>query len=584
MMLRSRLGALLAVYVAVAPARTWAQDGDEPLSGHYSRGKRVLARGDLASMRGRTVRVGGRKEMTIGELADRAFVDHAAITAELRAGRAGLLADPEVTADVVETDEVTVITQSTAAVVVDPDAVRTRSPSFARFHGKGSRDGFTLTRLDKDARARFQAFRDRARRLPANRPLRQAADRGDDALLDAVLDGKGEVRITTTVVVPKREMTRSPSGQLLVPQQGSDGSFDYARTRAVTTPVADDGKAAGAGAGEAEEPRPTTVNEHGQCQHTEKFVTGFTIDDNFVWSRRWDLPSGHFQISASAWYAFGLRVPVAVTATMAPSAATVRGASDQPTQFAVELSADAIDAAAPFYQAAGMGAAHLHDAKELVLGAGFAVTLKLDVGWGAVKIHETLPRNADFDYAQDFRPPMGACGGGCGFDVWIPADVTHTSIGLLGVVKGSAQVGFKVSGKGSASVDFEALYAGGAVDSWAAGDQQHRSRRAKTVSFDARGQTRKLLGETGVADRPEVTRPFGYRLSAPRFDWDVTLIPGVRADIKVKAKPFIDDSFPIGPLWLDSLAFDAGTLHLGRHQGTRDAYKVVHGDKTWHQR
>jgi hypothetical protein len=306
-----------------------------------------------------------------------------------------------------------------------------------------------------------------------------------------------------------------------------------------------------------------------------KFLLGDTEGDSWTWSRRWDVPTGYFRVTAKAWYAFGLRVPVEITGVTEPAVIETTGANDAAGEYTVTLSARALDANSAFYEEVGLDRSEIHEGKELVLEAGFQVQFQLKVL--GININKSIPADGGFDFGQDFTPPFG---GGGGPEVWIPSALTRTEVGILGIIKGSARVGFNVAGEGTIQADCTALYGNDEIRSWLPGGKKE-AKKTHTLAFGGTGAERKLTAELSPLERSGSAKEFGYRLSDPEFHWRVRLIPGIRADLQVKAKPVFSDTFTIGPLWLDDLAVDLGTLKLGAHPGTTGIYRVKNGEKSW---
>jgi hypothetical protein len=276
-----------------------------------------------------------------------------------------------------------------------------------------------------------------------------------------------------------------------------------------------------------------------------------------------------------------LRVPIEISATQTPKKMSLRAASDEDADFEVALSATTKDAVAAFYTDVGLPSSEVHGGDELVLSAGFGVTFTLRVM--GININKTLPNDRTFDFSQDFVPPFGNCGTNCGFEVWIPADVTRTSVNILGIIKGSARAGVNVSGDGDVFVDFEALVDGASVQSWAKGAKKDAKKKHE-IQFGSASESRTRVATAPAIKKADVERTFGYRLSDPKYDWTIVLTPGVRGDIDVNAKPIFSDHFTIGPFWLHALAMELGTVHLRGHDGTDTTAEYEHGTKTWKDR
>ncbi len=571
-----RLVSMVAALTACA-AVAGAQDRDVDV---LVKGKKALKRGSIQSLRGHKISISGRRTLTVGQVADRVFADDGELVGQFKRGRKGLKSDPVVSDEVVELDDATVLSTTTTITVTDPDAVRQSSPEFAKVRGGGAR-GVKVADLSAQARSDFDAFKKSTQSLAADHPLRKAAEAGEQQLLDAIASGQGDFTVSTTIVIPKRPLGRSASGKAIAPKTTADGSLDYAGSTMGS--VADEERherEREAKKGKTDEPKPPKVKEAGKVTHQAGFVTGFTKGDSFEWSRRWDVPTGFFRVKAVAWYDYGLRVPIRIDGTTRPGTITTKGTEDVDSEYRVSLKAAAIDADTAFYREAGLATSDLHDGQELVLGAGFQVTLTLKVM--GIDIAKTLPKNGGFDFGQDFRPPFGDCGTKCGFDVWVPSSVTHTGIDILGILKGSARVGVNVSGDGKVIVDYTGKYGNDEVKSWLSTKNERSAQKRHELAFRGPGDEHILVQKADAIDRNQGGSKFyGYEVSKPRYEWKVALTPGVRADISVNAKPIFSDKFTIGPLWFHDLAIDLGTVKLGAHGGGKDAYTVKHGEKTF---
>jgi hypothetical protein len=217
------------------------------------------------------------------------------------------------------------------------------------------------------------------------------------------------------------------------------------------------------------------------------------------------------------------------------------------------------------------------EGKELVFEAGFDLRYDLKAGWGAIKKSGGVGK--DFDYGRNFKPPFANCGTKCGLDVWIPAEVTRTSLGITLAkniyVKGSARVGFNIGGSGSVNVDYESQFARDTPRSLYRGDE----RKSHRLAFDNE-TTHTIKTELPMLDRPG-SRNYGFRLYDPSYVWKVKVTPGVRVDVDVRAGNWVDKSYTVGPMWLNGLALDLGSLQLPRHDGTVNSYRLNSGTKTF---
>jgi hypothetical protein len=529
-------------------------------------GRKPIRRGSVASLKGHKVSVGGRRTATVDELATEIFADHDLFTREAKQGRAALLADPVVTDEVIELERSTVFTRTTRMVVTDAKKLRQSSPTFAKFRGGGGK-AVAFDDLDPTIRAGIEKYKQEIDRFPSDHPLKRAAAKGDQALLDAIASGVGDFSMTVTVDVPKHGMKTDAAGKIVAPALGANGTYEK--------PTAGGGGGAQATLHRRFDSRTTT--ETGTCAHTYKLLAGETKGDGWDFSVEVDFGVGLIRLGASAWYGYGLRIPIQVTATQTPNRIATEGGRDVASNFDVTLTANTLDAPASHYTEVGLPASDVHEGHELVLEAGAAVTIFVKVA-GVKLVDATIPGNGGFDFGKNFRPPFADCGTNCGFEVWIPHTVTRTGITFLGVT-GSARVGVKVTGDGDVNLGYEALINGRAVDSWRDGAKSEAT-KTHDITFETPTGTRTRTAEIQPIEREKNEKTYGYRLTNPSYDWSVDLIPGLRGDIDIDWKIY-REHVTIGPFWLGGLKLDLGTYRFPTHAGTTSTVESEHGEKSW---
>ncbi|MCA9714905.1 MAG: hypothetical protein KC468_09480, partial [Myxococcales bacterium] len=370
------------------------------------------------------------------------------------------------------------------------------------------------------------------------------------ALLDALARGVGDQIITTRVALPVDAIARPTDWTLRVPSV-LERAFDYS---ALLTALLRLGT-------------PPTVLQFlppvtgtGAAHHVVRFLTGFTVSDAFEWEEEWDFGVGVFQFGAHAWYGFGLRVPVEFTVDVSPTRFEAGRLSRMSYQTVVDPRV--LDADEAYYRGVGLSEDEAFDGKELVITAGAHVSLYLEVLGGTI-VDETLPPNLQFDLGRNFTPPFDGCGSGCGITWWVPADITRTNLNVLGIIKGRAQVGFQVGGDGEAMIAYESIVDGSPVESV----KNQAAARKHELSWTG-DNPRTFTTEIMATDYPSRDQwPFGWRLSNPRYDWTVSLTPGVKGTIDIDFWP-LNERIVIGPFFLHQLAVTLGTLHLPTHSGT----------------
>lgn len=542
---------------------------------------RPIRSGTIASAPTHAVPVAGSAPMRIKDLADQVFVEPRARRAELVASRRALFADPVTEERFVETEHATIFESITSFTVDDPAALRASAPRLrkhnAAFQGRG---GFTVARMTPEQKRRYDESKAEFLRKPAGHPLRKAAEKGDEALLDAIAAGQGDITITTALTVPKKRV-KLEGKKASVPTMTAAG-LDYAASapRSFTKVP---GATNLAVSGVAVKPTvvdsivPATLDGTGSRTQTRDFLTGFTEYQSFDWSERWSFGKhDYFKIGAHAGYAFGIRAPVQVTGVIEPTRFSKRATRDLPAEYAVKLTAKPLDAGEGYYEDLGLSDGEAADGKEFVMEADAYATVDLEAGWGILSIHEKIPGNLGIDWGAHFVPPYDSCGDDCGFDLWVPASATRTQISLLGIVVGSAQIGVKLGGKGSIGIDYMSLQDGKGLDSTRAG----KKARTHSLTFTAAGKSQKVETTLPARTAPGTSK-FGYRLSDPRFDWTLTVTPGLKGGIDVNAKPFFSEEIDIGPFWFGALAMKLGTFSLGTHAGTPESYDLEPGEKTF---
>ncbi len=511
----------------------------------------------------------------VADAAERSLQRHRTLSQDLQGAGSALHGTPRTTEVFTETEDTVLLQATTTFTVDDPTALRNQAPALATYQAKtGGAGSFHLSEFNTAQRTEFESFRNRMLKQPADHPLGAAARQSSSALLDAVLDGQGDITVTTSVRIPKGGIARQ--GRQIQAPSMNNGSFDFSNTftkDAHLSAIATDTATL------IPNP-PPNPSESGEDTTIGQYLNGFLEDDAFEWVERWDFPSGFFRIRAGAYYAFGLRIPIKVTGTMTPTqiVQSARADRDADSTFATTIEAKVFDAGENFYANAGVPSNELYEAKELVIEAGAYVNLRLSAGWGLIDINETIPNNLDFDFGQDFQPPFGDCGTNCGFDVWVPSDVTHTGFNVLGIVKGEARVGFNVSGDGEAAMTYESLYDGQVVPSRRGSNSEQNSHR---LTFSKQG-TRNFETDLEALEAPG-KKSFGYRISDVDYTWDVEVTPGIRGDVEVDASPFFDLEYGLGPLWLDFATIPLGELQLGTLEGTRTSHEVSSGSKEWHE-
>ncbi len=576
-------------------------------------GKTVVRRTPLASS-AKTVVIEGRGPIAVGELASAGLASHHARTQQLRSVRSALLADPVEIEEVVETADGTTIRSTTTITVVDPTAVGNAVAGFRRTVPTSN------VWANKWELSEFDAFKVTLGSKPDNHPLKQAMQRGDQALKSAVAAGQGDMSVTTELFFPAASVevknqsaavpvmrngrfdytqSKTVSMNLLPPTPRSTGALpntqptvqrsSASRSRSVTTTTTR--SRSGGASSERVKAKPVTKQDNGtptggggggggtgssgggaaeSPNGAMEFLTGFTEGDSFEWEETWDLgPGSYVSIGAHAWYGIGLRIPVEVTADLSPRQLVdddgVPGAN-----YETSLTARAFDADAGFYQRTGLDADLVYAGKEFVLEVGAFATVEGQVLFGAT-FKEKFGK--EIDWGDQVRPPWGSCGTNCGVDLWVPASLTHTEVSIPSIATGKAELGFNLGGTGEVALNYRSIDNGSPVASTFRGTTA-TDQPWKNDGVASGGTFRTELSPGSFVNGRQ--RSFGYSVSDTTYTWNIKVTPGVRGSISV----FGLGEFGIGPFWLHPFAFDLGRVTFPHHEGTTNSYERTPGTYT----
>ena len=516
--------------------------------------------------------------MKLGRVLGKAFEeqDKFAQGASRIASRGGVLKGPvEVQDEVLEFEDSYAIVKSTSVTVTNPQVLAGASPEFGSFLA-GGRSRFNKALLKPEGVAGLQNFmRHEMASLPADDPIRQAAEAGgEDAVIQAIADGKGPFEIVDTVVVPKRAFLLS-NGRLQMPTL-RNGVFSYSAlqpfqaaknafrpillrldlpdlaTEAVIPP-----HSPVATSYEAAESRSS-----GEFEYKTQFLTGFTRGDSWEWERRWNYCSGFFRITLMGSYGIGMRIPIEVSGELHPTNIFIKDIQDHPTKVHHSVGARALNADAKFYRDAGLSNDLIFDGNEGVLQVRFGWGCRFRVFWTNV-YHNPNSWDLDFDHNVNFSPPFGSDTDA--FDIVIPASLTNTSFDL-GVLEGSAEAGIHVSGKGNVTLEYNAFE----------GSQKIRSEK---VRFNDRNM--KNLEFTLPALQTEgrsAQKKYGFSWSKPEYHAQFFVTPEVRVNTRVGYGDF-SRRFNTGWIRLNEMRINLGGVTFDRHRGTRSEFKYNDGEK-----
>lgn len=556
-----------------------SDDDEDSLLSLAIRANRPLARGGLDRFAGARVQLGDGSTETLDEVTRRVFAQTDRFAAQAGAARPGVLTGPPIQAtEVREIEGGYAVVKSARVVVSEPEAFARQSEEFGRFMRKRreSRAPVTEATLPAECRAAFQrAWEKEIPALPAGHPLATAARQGKDAFLRALADGKGDFEVEETLIVPKTPLPEvngilqhraaDPAGLSLTQFRPAASAALRALSRSGPTenaPALDLRRDALRPM--APQFESQVYEDSGRIRFSADFLSGFTRGSSWHWEKRWRYFSGFFRLTLGASYGVGVRIPTRVHGTLGPTRVVTRDSRDRTAAFGGEVRAETLDAPEDFYRSVGLSRDLLFDGNELVLELRVGMGYKFRAGWHDWA-HLRYRTIGPPPLSRDFRPPLGRGGG---VMIPIPASVSRTEIDLE-VIGGYAQAGFEFSGDGTASMDYETLWQGTPLGP------------ARTLRFSGSSPVAVGIDLPALAaseSENAATARYGFRLSRPRYRWDMTVTPAIRFGIWVDAGP-IERSFDSDWRRFNSLKIRLGSVEFGPHEGTRSEFTWNGGTK-----
>ena len=557
-------------------------------------GFKVLKKGQLTAVHNIKVEVVKGKTVKVRTLADKAFEGVKTFKNNLAARKGKGVLAKSIREDTfgAETDDFVLIARSVTAVVTDPMEVKKRSP----FYKKLLEDQpvlkvstFKLSEMPKSWRPGIDAFVAKAKALPKRHPLRKAYDKnGKKGVLVAAFNGEGTVTLTEKLVIPKK------LGRF---KKGKTGffNFDYGKKkkdgkRFNKKPKFVEKSLKSGWQGDTKVKLKTvkpkgmlpldddkvvspTVNTKsiGTSTRDYNFVTGPRFKNDWEKTYTLDFGFGYFKVQARWGYDLGFMVPIKVTVETSPTVVSSmgKGAKKKAT---VAVKASVTDQSGSYYKAAGMDG--MQHGKEVPITAYAEVRCRLKAfnvwiftytGGKGKKCQVGKSKNNPLDYSLDMKAPFGGQPlrikpknkNWQAAVVWIPESVTRTKKTFRVNEKLYAEVwakaGVKFDGTGKASVRYKALI----------NDEVVKNKRLYFTNS---------ASKDGSFDLPARNNGYryGYRLSDPRFEWLVTLVPGAQIGGKARAYGWRRNFSKTW--WLDSSAFKIATAHLAATPGSNNKY------------
>lgn len=529
--------------------------------GRQFAGEVPVYQGPLGGMAKRTVVLPDKRTLTVGELGKSMFKDQQRFEAEIKAAPADALLGPVKVEEVAqEYAHAYVLTRTVSLVVADPAKLRLASPTYAKIAPKAKGE-LSLKDLKPDALPRFFAAKAKLLGMEAGgHPLRVAAAKGDQALLNAVVDGAGELSVSDSFIILKVSTVLNAQGQLMAPPfQG--GVYDLSKRAPI----------AGQFMSPAPEPLPLPSSQvsAGTTNVRGPSLAGFTYGHDWFWERRWEFYSGHVWLAAGLAYGFGLRIPIDLQAKLTPTKVTHTGPVDSSASFDVDVSAATLDGDAAFFAQTGLAPALRRNGQEFVLFAEMGYGYSFEALWMNFGNRPYSPEG--FDFSQDFKPPQGG-GWSAIKEYFIPADLTHTRLNL-GVVNGQVELGVRLDGRGWVDVVLRLLAKGEAQLAFL-GNVGATTHSLRLEGADKPLKVRSALGVGGPG-----TTSFGFWIDQIKYTMELSLLPGIRYGVTI-GYSWLSKSFS-DTLWFESLRVPLPTLVLGTHAGTRPELRYEGGVKSY---
>lgn len=533
-------------------------------SGRQFANERPIYQGALSGLAKRTVVLPDKRTRTVAELGKSLFTDQQRFEAEIKQAPAGALLGAVKVEEVgYEYAHAYVLTRTVSVVVLDPAKLRIASPTFARIAPK-AKGQLSLKDLKPDAIGRF--FKAKAKLLgnePGGHPLRLAAAKGDQGLLDAIVDGAGELSVSDSFMILKVSTVLNAQGQLLAPPfQG--GVYDLSQRAPI----------AGQFAPATPEllPLPTSQVSSGLTRVRGQFLNGFTYGHDWFWERRWEFFSGHVWLAAGLAYGFGLRMPIELEATLSPNKVSATGSVDQPASFEVDVAARTLDGDVNHFAQAGLGQPLRRNGEEFLLFAEMGYGYSFEALW--MNFGDRPYATEGFDFSQHFTPPQGGAWTAIK-EYFIPAELTRTRLDL-GVVQGQLELGVRLDGRGWIDVVVKLLHKGQAQLAMLANGQGATAHALRLEGPDKPITLRSSLGVGAPG-----TTYFGFWIDQIKYTMELSLLPGVRYGVTIGYR-WLSKSFS-DTLWFESLRVPLPAMTLGTHDGTRSALRYEGGVKRYHR-
>jgi hypothetical protein len=545
--------------------------GSESLLNRSVKDRKVTRSGRIADLGSIKVAADAKgTTQSISKIAKEVFREHDDVVKKARGNR-GIVGNVRSVDEVYELEDRVILVRTTAAVISDANEVRRVAPALVS--RKGSARAEPLSSLSAASRAGLKAFRTEARAYPNGHPLREAANKGEEALYQAIVAGLGEIEIVDTVVMPKGVVPVT-NGRVAVNRRG-DGTF---RLQAPGKSPPSNGPSGSIetipiGSGTGPGSFVSTIGEHSS---SARLLNGFTEGHMWEWERRWNFPSGHLEVGASAAYGVGLRIPIVVETTMTPKHIYRWGTTAGPGDTAeVQITARTLDGNSSHYTSAGLQSSQVFGGKEFVLQLGFGYKVQFRALWAnLLDIDEWKDL---INESKNFTPPQSTSWTPVA-SFWIPAKATNSRVKIPAVLDGRIQAGVRLDAKGSLDLTIEGRMEGQVIPVSLGANAPAASR---TLQFPNPNTTRKVKVHVPPAANVGTRRNFGFEIRDLRYHADLSVVPGAKVVLESLVPGFKGHSWTT-ELWIDKLRLQLGGLSLGPHAGTKTTHGHEAGRANYH--
>jgi len=542
--------------------------------------KKILVSGNISKFAKKKIKTAKGKTVSLGQLTKAAFTEQDVLFSQLKkkglVGKA-LLMQPKVRDNVAETKDAYVITKSVSFTVTDPNALKKSSPVYKSFLGKAGQKKIALSSLDKQEKAWLNKRIAEASKLPDGSPLKKFAKKGQQAFLNAMSEGMGELSVTDTLIIPK---DFTPFSKGTVAPVITNGIIDYSKTKpfksavmkALNTPAKSSAKMdeetiSKALAKIAKVTPPADhpiIKRSGEDSFVADFMAGETYSGGWFWEKKWKFYAGFFRVSAGGGFGFGIRIPIRVEGKIKPTSIIVYKDRDSAINTRGDIKVSVLDADKKFFKDVGISTNQIFDGKEIVLTYYSGLGCKLYLfGKDVVKI----PFAGKYiDYSQNALFPLGKGNSSTGFHIPVPPEITNTTMDFNKYISGFVQFGLHVNGTGIVDLNLQEL------------KNHKRGSKSTDLTFNNAGQkTFKIKLDARSSQGDDY---YGFRLNNPQYKLDLTLIPEARIGVRVGYKKF-HRSFTTKWVEFKIFAVHPGMITFRQHSGTPYSFTWDKGKKTF---